>query len=312
MLTTQLSRRDFARIVAGGALAGIAAEKAGAGEALAGSDDFAFGVITDAQYCDAESSGTRHYKASAQKLTECVNALNQLDLAFVIHLGDFIDRDASSYDVMNPIYRRLAAPRYHVLGNHDFSVDADKLDDVATMLGMKDRYYHFCHQGWRFVVLDGNDLSLFARPKDSPEYEQALSLYTTLRERNAPNAQTWNGALSEAQLVWLDRQLSEADEADERVVAFCHFPIYPEDVHNLWNDTAVVRILESHRSAVAFLNGHNHAGNYGEKGGIHYLTFPGMVETQDTTAYAVVHVQSDSLRVAGYGRTRNQLLKIGE
>ena len=80
---------------------------------------FRFGAIADCQYCD-KTSGTRKYSDSPRKLHECVAHYNKLDLTFVVHLGDFIDRDFASFDVVGPIFGQLKAPRYHVLGNHDF------------------------------------------------------------------------------------------------------------------------------------------------------------------------------------------------
>ena len=191
----RMTRRDFGRALAGGALIAVATQRrVTAGEGQDADGRFSFGVIADAQYCDANPAGTRHYRASAKKLAQCVDAFNEMDLAFVIHLGDFIDRDFESYDVMVPIYSRLKPPRYHALGNHDFSVATDKIEDVAAKLGLEDRYFEFRTKGWRFVVLDGNDLSLFARRKGTPEYEHAHTLYQKLKKQNAPNAQTWNGA----------------------------------------------------------------------------------------------------------------------
>jgi len=83
---------------------------------------FSFGAIADCQYCQGPDRGSRKYKASQEKLKQCVEHFNQENLSFVIHLGDFIDRDFSSFDDLLPIYQSLHAPGYHVLGNHDFEV----------------------------------------------------------------------------------------------------------------------------------------------------------------------------------------------
>jgi len=310
MTGNHITRRRFVRVCAGGALIAIATDQSGGMDRPPETSEFAFGVIADVQYCDAEPSGTRYYRASKEKLSQCVTSLNEVDLAFVIHLGDLIDRDAESFDAIVPVFNRLRPPRYHVLGNHDFSVAADRLNDVPGMLGMRDRYYSFSAHGWRFVVLDGNDLSLVARPKGSPEYEVAAALHATLKGGNAANAQTWNGGAGKSQLAWLEQELAGADKARERVIVFCHFPVWPRDAHNLWNDSEVLGILESRACVAAFMNGHNHAGNYAQKDGIHFVTFPGMVETRDTTAFAVVHVHRDEVQVAGFGRTPSRRLKL--
>ncbi len=52
---------------------------------------FRFGAVADCQYCEKTSS-KRKYNLSPKKLTACVEHYNKLDLSFVVHLGDFIDR----------------------------------------------------------------------------------------------------------------------------------------------------------------------------------------------------------------------------
>ncbi|HIG83353.1 MAG TPA: hypothetical protein EYQ23_04720, partial [Verrucomicrobiales bacterium] len=80
-------------------------------EAQAKKPLFRFGAVADCQYCN-QTSGVRKYSLSPQKLRDCVEHYNKLDLAFVIHLGDFIDRDFKSFATVTPIYNRLKAPHY--------------------------------------------------------------------------------------------------------------------------------------------------------------------------------------------------------
>lgn len=271
---------------------------------------FTFGVIADAQYCDCEARGSRYYRHSLDKLAAAVDTLNAREVAFTVHLGDFIDRAFASFAQVLPLYQRLQAPAYHALGNHDFSVDSTYLDTIPDLLGLPARYYQFAHRGWRFVVLDGNDLSLYATRAGTARRAQADRLYRQLDASGAPHAQTWNGGLSAPQLEWLRGTLDAAAEAGERVVLFAHFPVYPKDPHNLWNDEAVVRLLETYDHVVAYLNGHNHAGAYAVHAGTHYVTVPGMVETPEETAFAVVEVYADRLEIDGYGRVQDRTLAI--
>lgn len=122
--------------------------------------------------------------------------------------------------------------------------------------------------------------------------------------------QPWNGAVGGDQLAWLQQQLAEAAREKEKVIVFSHFPAFPANPHNLWNNAEVIRLLESYSCVVAYLNGHNHAGHYGRRGGIHYVTLPGMVETPDTTAYAVVQLGIDHITITGFGRTPSQRLTL--
>lgn len=266
---------------------------------------FVFGLIADCQYCPDPGEGVRKYALSLSKLEKCVARFNAERVDFVVHLGDFIDRDFANFDVVKPVFARLEMPRYQVLGNHDYAVADARKADVPAKLGMPARYYDFVFGGWRFVVLDGNDISFLANRADSPEYGRAAAYY----ERRHLQSPRWNGALGPAQLAWLERVLEEASRERQQVIVCCHFPIYPENPHNLWNAAEVRALLERHPCVAAYLCGHNHAGNYAARSGIHYLTFKGMVDTEET-AYAVVRVRSHRLEVNGFGREPDRILPL--
>ncbi len=266
---------------------------------------FSFGIIADCQYCSDPGSGVRKYAQSEEKLQACVQHFNTLDLEFVVHLGDFIDRDFESFDVISPIYAELKAPKYHVLGNHDFSVADDKKSLVPAKLDMPSKYYDFEIKGWRFVVLDGNDISFHGYPEGSKEYSDAAAYY----EKNDISSPKWNGAMGKAQLKWLEKTLKKAAKNHENVVLYSHFPIFPENVHNLWNASEALELIEKYPCVKAYINGHNHAGNYGAHAGIHYVTMKGMVDTEETS-YAVVHVTNDSMEIKGFGREQDKDLKL--
>ena len=269
---------------------------------------FRFGVIADCQYADADTPKQmpqRFYREAAGKLEEAVEHLNNEDLAFTVHLGDFIDKDFVSFDKVGPIYDKLKAPHYHVLGNHDYDVDDADKAKVPGRMGLKERYYAFNEQGWRFVVLDGNEVSVLAYPKDSENYKAGEAY----RQKFDDPPPVWSGGIGEEQIAWLESQLDEAAKAKESVIVFCHYPVFPDDVHNLWNHAELVQVMTKHKdTVVAWMNGHNHAGNYGEKDGVHYLNFKGMLDTR-LNAYATVDVYPDkTIRIVGYGREQDRLL----
>lgn len=270
-----------------------------------GNIEFSFGVIADCQYCSVQGTGVRKYSISPNKLEKCVAHFNTMDLEYAVHLGDFIDRDFESFDVVAPIYNGLIMPNYHVLGNHDFSVRDEMKKDVPGKMGLAAKYYDFEVRGWRFVVLDGNDISFHAYPENSKEYKKAAEYY----EEHTIKSPKWNGAIGSAQLNWLKLVLDKALKNEENVVLYCHFPVYPENVHNLWNAKEIIELIESYSCVKAYMNGHNHAGNYGMKEGIHYITFKGMVDTEQTS-YAVLNVYDDRLKIVGYGREENRILEI--
>jgi len=275
----------------------LAAERASEG------DSFRFGVIADCQYCNVEGTGVRKYSLSPDKLRKCVDHFNTMDLEFVVHLGDFIDRDFDSFDVVGPIFNELKAPKHHVLGNHDFEVADERKEDVPEKMGLQSRYYDFTVKNWRFVVLDGNDISFHAYPKGSGQYREAEQYYET----NQLTSPKWNGAVGSEQIAWLEGVLEQATTANENVILFSHFPVYPDNVHNLWNTQEIIELIEHFPCVKAYMNGHNHAGNYGSLDGVHYLTFKGMVDTEETS-YATVEVGADSLEVSGFGRETDRTL----
>jgi len=190
-----------------------------------------------------------------------------------------------------------------VIGNHDYSVVDERKAEVPAVLGLDKTYYDFAVQGMRFVVLDGTHVSFHPYAEGTPEKQAAKRYY----DDNNIQLPTWNGALGNAQLAWLKRALAGAQERGERVILFCHFPAFPENIHNLWNAEAVMNLIEPYDCVIAYINGHNHHGNYGRRAGIHYVTLKAMVDTE-TNSYAVVDVFDDRLEVAGFGRESRRVL----
>ena len=308
------SRREFLSALAAGAVCLGFDGRVSAGRKTASKPELSFGVVADAQYADAEPRMGRLYRQSAEKLADCVKVLNQRKPNFTVHLGDFIDRDFSSFKTIGAIYERLSMPHYHVLGNHDFSVAGPDKPKVPAAMGLdkagrKKGYYDFVVGRWRFVVVNGTDVSLYADAPESEAHKRARAMVGDLKKRGAKNGVPYNGGLGPEQVGWLARTLAAAEKARQRMILFCHFPVFPVNHHNLYNDATVVDLLGRHGNVAAWINGHNHAGNYGWKNGIHYLTIQGMVQGP-TNAYGIVEVHSDHLRLVGFGREPARTMKL--
>ncbi len=269
--------------------------------------NFSFGIIADCQYCNVVGEGQRKYSQSDKKLQACVDDFNTQDLSWAIHLGDFIDKDWESFDVVGPIYKQLTMPGHHVLGNHDFSVVDSLKSSVSKRMGLPSPYYHYKTKGWRFVVLNGNDLSFYAYPKETNQYKAAEEYYI----KNEITSAKWNGGIGPEQMSWLEDTFKKATEQNESVILFCHFPVYPENEHNLWNASEVVDLIEQYPNVKAYINGHNHDGNYAQKKGVHYLTMKGMVDTEGSS-YGVMTVEKDRLVLTGTGREEDKVLEISK
>ena len=304
---SSMSRRQVLGLSALGAAGAVAVPfGAGVGPAVARTP-LRFGVIADCQYADAATKGTRHYRDSVRKLREAVATFNDADLDFAVHLGDFVDRFAESFDAVVPVFERLRMSRFHVLGNHDYQLP---LGELLQTLRMPAPYYHFLRDGWRFVVVDTNDVSLYANPDGSDKHALAREMLDRLTAAGAVNAKPWNGAVGQEQLTWLRRVLAAARSRGEKVVLNAHHPIFPKSSHNAWNDEEVVDLVSSYDNVVAWFNGHNHHGDYGFNAGTHFVTFRAMVEL-DTNAYATVRVLGDRLEIDGFGREPDRVLPFG-
>lgn len=207
---------------------------------------FAFGVIADIQYAEAEDGydfggyRRRYYRQSLQLLREAVEAwaAERPPLAFVLQLGDSIDglnaRSGEAEGALEQVLAalgRLRVPVHHAWGNHElYNFSRARLAHTGlnsrpagAMAGPPDRdcqAYHFSPAArFRVVVLDAYDLSVLGREPDSPRYRESLRL---LREKNpndnlnspagTPGSTLWQGArAAEPLLPGGDKAAPEAD-----------------------------------------------------------------------------------------------------
>ncbi|KHM50350.1 hypothetical protein PL71_04035 [Pseudoalteromonas distincta] len=272
---------------------------------IAENDSFTLGVIADCQYAEQANKGTRHYTSCPQKLSSAVEQFNALPLSGVLHLGDFIDREFKSFTPLNTISSSLNTPLYHVLGNHEFSVDDKFKMRIPNTLNMPSRYYSFEINNWLFIALDGNDVSTYAWPKNSKKHQQNMTLFNSQYKGH----EDWNGAIGIKQLKWLEEKLKVAQVKEQPVVLLSHFPIFPENNHNLWNAQEVLTLISQYSTVKAWFNGHNHVGNYAKKDGIHFVTFHAMLDT-DTTAFSTLEFSPTQLKINGQGRQPSMVLPI--
>jgi predicted phosphodiesterase len=268
---------------------------------------FSFGIIADVQYCNCEAQGTRFYRNSLEKLIEAMNGFRMARPDFVVNLGDLIDRDFKSYDPVNDILEESGLKIYHVTGNHDYQVEERQRKKIPQLKEHKTGYYSVQKNSFRCIFLNGNEISTYTSVSKKGEAE-AVKLIERLREEGKKNGQDWNGGMSTGQLEWLDAQLTEADEKGERVLIFCHFPVAPENEHNLLNYSEALDFLGKHKSPIAWFNGHNHAGNYANLNTVHFVNMRGMVETEESGSFALVEVYSNKIWIRGYGREKSQIL----
>jgi manganese-dependent ADP-ribose/CDP-alcohol diphosphatase len=302
MDSTNYSRRQVLRLAIPALGGAFLSDKLLAAPAASERPLFSFGLLGDPQYADINPSGSRHYRASLGKLKACIARLNQEDLEFVVTVGDIIDRDFASIAPIMKIYEGLKAEHRSLLGNHDFSVDDEFKAKVPAALGMKARYLSDTRKGWRFIRLDANELAGYAHAKGSPQFQETQKNLQALRASGGDQAKRYSHGIGDQQMAWLRQELEDSAAQGQRALVFNHFPAMRKGIPaRSWNSKELVTLLEEHKHAVAYFNGHHHGGNYHQHKGIHYLNVKGMVETAEDTAYSIVNVYPDRLEIHGFG-----------
>ena len=251
-----------------------------------------FGIVTDCHYADADAQGTRFYRESLDKLSECVTLMNAERVDFLIELGDFKDQDKppveqstlSYLQVAEKAFKQFKGPTYHVLGNHDMD-SISKMQFLKrvenTKIDSNRSYYSFDSKGLRYVVLDANYRT------DGADYDHGNFDWT---DANIPSKE----------LDWLRKDLAAAPGA---VIVFIHQLLDGTGSVYVKNAAQVRQDLEASGKVLAVFQGHHHSGSYSKVAGIHYYTLKAVIEGQglQNNSYAIAEVQPDgSITVTGY------------
>jgi len=269
---------------------------------------FSFGIIADVQYCDCDPAGTRFYRSSLSKLTEAAKTLSREKADFVINLGDIIEKNFSSYDKVLAILNEYQLKTYHITGNHDYSVEHDLKKSIPVLGLNREGYYSFVRKKLRFIFLNGNEISTYSAINEQA-IAAAKEYLARLHGSGSINVMDWNGGISRNQLDWLEEQINAGKKQNEKILIFCHFPVAPENIHNLLNYKEVLPILNKYDNIIAWISGHNHAGNYAFTDNTHFITMKGMVETEKTNSFSLLRVYKNRIEIKGYGNENDRILK---
>ena len=109
-------------------------------------------------------------------------------------------------------------------------------------------------------------------------------------------------------MKWVTDELKQSVSNNEKVLVFAHHPLYPFSGYTALNDKEILLTLKNYPCVKAVINGHHHTGAFGYYYHIPCITTEGMIETKDTTAYAVVDIFTDKIVISGTGRTRSYTL----
>ncbi|MCO5238794.1 MAG: metallophosphoesterase [Chitinophagaceae bacterium] len=257
-----------------------------------------FGIVTDLHYADRAPSGSRYYKQSFEKLSECVDLMNQEKVDFLIELGDFKDQSASPdeketlrfLETIESKFREFKGPVYHVLGNHDMdSISKDQFLSLIQNSGFSkaQNYYSFNTRGFHFIVLDANYI------REGLDYDHGNFDW---RDCHVP----------EEQLNWLEEDLKRHPQP---TVVFIHQqldgPAFAGD-HSRYcphNADRIRAILEQSGNVLIAFQGHYHDGGFNVINRIYYYTLKAVIEDSgaENNSYAIVEISKDkSITIKGY------------
>lgn len=267
------------------------------------------GLIADIQYGDCETSGSRFYRSSINKLRDAVKEINGNNVSFTVNLGDFTDRNLADLNAVMIELGMLNANMYSVIGNHDY-VGVKDNQVLYNKLFLPSDYYSLDlpRLGMQFLFLNSNEISSYSNVLDTAKQVELDAIKTKLKAENRENNYSWNGALSNEQLNWLDNKLKWAHADNVNVIICMHHPLYPENNHNTLNDREVLDVIGKYDCVKAVLSGHNHAGNFGYYKGIPFITVEGMIETEGDNAYGIIEIFKDKIVVKGRGRVTSREL----
>ena len=252
------------------------------------------GLMTDLHYAEKPPTKTRFYREALGKLDEAVEHFSKERPAFVIELGDLIDkaptaeREIEWLGTIEKHFARLSVPRHYVLGNH--CVTTLTKEEFARHSGAsKEPHYSFDEAGIRFVVLDA------CYREDGVAYGR-------------DNFDWKDTSIPAAELKWLRSQLACASGP---VIVFAHQRLDESAPHSVKNAKDVRAVLEQSGKELAVFQGHSHKNDYQQIAGIHYCTLVAMVEGSglENSGYTMLDVMPDhSLRLHGFRRQVNREL----
>lgn len=273
------------------------------------SPDITFGLIADVQYGKIPPNGTRFYANSLAKLKSCVDQFNTHPVDFTVNLGDHIDRDPHDLEAILEQLSQLKAPLYNTTGNHDYKGVIDN-NVLYQKLGMPAEYYSFTKTGWRFLMLNTNEIASYSQAKGTWKEAELEQMKARIDSDKRNNGQSWNGGISSKQKNWLADQLKTAQAKKENVLVFSHHPLYPFKEFTALNDKEILEILSRFSCVRAVISGHHHTGAYGEYKGIPCVTIEGMVETEEVSTYALVEITASEIIITGSGKAKTHKLQI--
>lgn len=249
-----------------------------------------FGMMTDMHHSDKKMRINRYYRKTLEKLQVAAVELKKAKPAFVVELGDFIDK-AKEVEVelgylkrIHQDFDKLPGKKHYVLGNH--CIDTLTKEEFLGVVGQEKSYYSFDEGGVHFVVLDSCFL------KDGTPYGR--------------NNSRWNDAnFPQEELDWLAKDLKQTKN---KAIIFVHQRLDTEDGYSVNNADAARKVLEDAGNVLAVFQGHSHKNKHNMINGIHYCVHRAMVEggEEKDNGFSTLDVFADgTIKLTGFFDQKN-------
>lgn len=256
------------------------------------------GIITDIHY-GFDTGGKLGSKAS--KLMQAfTRAVGKYMPAFIVDMGDRVssrsaESDRSYMESLQEHFNQMAAPVYHITGNHDIHFLSRAENERIT--GRPAESWSLNQQGYHFV---------FWNPHVSKD-----GIGLRIRDDD---------------LIWLKRDLAEHRLP---TILFSHAPLYhdanPEAAphgkisirfHHAESEK-IRAILEESGQVRLCMNGHLHRNHHTEINGIHYIAQQSLTQTYKkeyrvpTRAWSWLEIDEDQITVKLQGKvSRNYAIPL--
>jgi manganese-dependent ADP-ribose/CDP-alcohol diphosphatase len=220
-----------------------------------------FGLISDIQYADNEDrwnytkTHLRRYRNSLKLVGEACNYwLNgKHSISFILQLGDIIDglsfTNKASINDLNAVLEEFnknfkSFPIYHIWGNHELYNFTRKELLNGPLCSFDTKTCTPGHYGTievcpnlKIIALDTYEFSALGVEEDSEVYIQSMELLRKHNQNESSNDPTglrghqrrfvqFNGGITSKQLHWLEEQLTNAKNRNEKVIIIGNFKLY--------------------------------------------------------------------------------------
>ncbi len=223
------------------------------------------GYITDLHCYSRLNKTTNKWEINWRCAQPLANFTQMMDEDFqpdaIIEGGDLVDgrdkQEKNLYPVIFDLFKKMKAPAYHILGNHE--TRGFLKEEWLKFTGYEKTYYFVDIRDHRLIFLDGNN-----RPGLGD---------TTPEKRYYP------GFLDEEQFIWLEEILKDSKEINKDILVFVHQPplgkTILKDRGELFIEGEKIRALFSQYGVNAVFSGHIEEMCYLEENEVKYYVLEG-------------------------------------